>query len=44
MRDLVDLSHQGFSQIIDRNGQVLQFETDQELEDHLNDQGDYWLE
>lgn len=44
MRDLVDLTHLGFSQIIDRNGQVLQFHTEQDMLDHLNDHGDYFLE
>lgn len=44
MRDIVDLSHEGFSQIICKDGSVLQFDTEQELFDYLNDQGDYFLE
>lgn len=44
MRDICDLTHPGFSQIIDRNGQVLQFDTEQDLLNHLNDQGDHFLE
>jgi hypothetical protein len=36
--------HPGFSQIICQDGSILQFDTEQELLDCLNDQGDYFIE
>lgn len=44
-RNNIDLdNHPGFSQIICKDGSVLQFDTEQDLLDHLNDSGDYFLE